>query len=105
MIVVISDEAEADLESIADHIAENNTARALSFIKELRGCCESLADMSKAFPLIPRYEHVGVRRRVFGSYLIFYRVSDLEGASQIEVLHILHGAMNYESVLFPAGEA
>lgn len=100
MIVVISDEAEADLERIADHIAENNPARALSFVKELRSRCESLADMAEAFPLVPRFGRANVRRRIYGSYLIFYRVTGL----QIEVLHILHGAMNYEPLLFPLGE-
>jgi toxin ParE1/3/4 len=99
MIVIISDEAEADLEKIADRIADDNPARALSFVKELRGRCEDLADMSNAFPLVLHYEHVGIRRRVHGSYLIFYRV----GASSIEVLHVLHGAMNYEPLLFPEG--
>ena len=48
---------------------------------------------------MPRYEHLGIRRRVYGSYLIFYRVRTAE----IEVLHILHGAMNYEPLLFPEG--
>jgi toxin ParE1/3/4 len=38
-----------------------------------------------------------VRRRVHGNYLIFYRA----GAEAVEVLHILHGGMDYERVLFP----
>jgi toxin ParE1/3/4 len=97
MIVVIAGKAEADLEQIGDYIAEDNPTRALSFVRELRECCENLADMTKAFPLVPRYEHLGIRRRVHGNYLIFYRV----GAAEIEVLHILHGAMNIEPFLFP----
>jgi len=99
MIVVISDEAESDLEHIADRIAEDNPFRAVSFVKELRDRCEKLADMPKGFPLVPRYEQMDIRRRVHGAYLIFYRVE----TSKIEVLHILHGAMNYESLLFPEG--
>ena len=99
MIVTIAAEAEADLEQIADHIAQDNPARALSVLKELRDRCERLADLPMGFPLVPRYEHLGIRRRVYGSYLIFYRVR----AAEIEVLHILHGAMNYEPLLFPEG--
>jgi plasmid stabilization system protein ParE len=38
-----------------------------------------------------------IRRRPFGRFLIFYRVD--QGA--IEVIHILHGARDYESLLFP----
>jgi toxin ParE1/3/4 len=47
--------------------------------------------------VVPRYEHLGIRRRPFGNYLIFYRV----GADAIEVVHILHGARDYEPLLFP----
>lgn len=39
----------------------------------------------------------GVRRRPHGNYLIFYRVTP----ESVEVLHILHGARDYEAVLFP----
>jgi toxin ParE1/3/4 len=99
MGVVLSGEAEADLERIADRIAQDNPSRALSFAKELRERCETLADFPEGFPLVSRYAHHGIRRRVHGAYLIFYRV----GATQIEVLHILHGAMNYEPLLFSDG--
>jgi len=46
---------------------------------------------------VPRYEHTGIRRSLFGNYLIFYRVGD----DRIEVIHILHGARDYEPLLFP----
>lgn len=52
---------------------------------------------SPSFPLVPRYEHTGVRRRPHGDYLIFYRV----GADTVDILHILNGAQNYEAILFP----
>jgi toxin ParE1/3/4 len=99
MIVVLTAEAEADLEQIADYIAADNPMRALSFVGELRELCERLAEIPKGFPLVPRYEHVGIRRRVYGAYLIFYRVAE----GQVDVLHILHGAVNYEPLLFPEG--
>ncbi|MCC2098709.1 MAG: type II toxin-antitoxin system RelE/ParE family toxin [Hyphomicrobiales bacterium] len=97
MIVVLTAEAEADLEWIGDHIARDNPARAMTFIRELRGCCEYLADFPKAYPLVPRFEHTGVRRQVHGSYLIFYRLAE----NAIEVIHILHGSRDYEPLLFP----
>ncbi len=97
MIVVITEMAEADLERIGDRIAEHNPERALTFTLELRECCERLVDAPRGFPLVPRYEHTGVRRRPFRDYLIFYRV----GADAIEILHILHGAQDYEHLLFP----
>jgi toxin ParE1/3/4 len=99
MIVVITAEAESDLESIGDYIAAHNPARASTFVVELRERCEGLADMARGFPLVPRYESAGVRRRVHGNYLIFYRVV----GDTIEVVHVLQGAMNYEPLLFPEG--
>ena len=98
MIVVISAAAEADLEAIGDHIAADNPARALSFIRELRDRCIGLANIPKAFPFVPRYEHHGVRWRAHGQYLIFYRLE----ADTVTVLHILHGAMDYAPILFPS---
>lgn len=97
MKVWITAEAERDLEEIADYIARDNPPRALSFVLELREKCLSLVDTPLAFPLVPRYEHLGVRRRIHGSYLIFYRVED---EKRLVVLHVLHGAMDYAGVLF-----
>jgi toxin ParE1/3/4 len=96
MIVEFSDEVESDLEQIADYIAKDSPRRALSFVQELRGKCEALAATPKGLPLVPRYEQHGIRRRVHGSYLIFYRV---EG-EQIAIVHVLHGAMDYAAILF-----
>lgn len=97
MIVAFTEEAEADLESIGDYIALDNPRRAVTFVEELIDRCERLADMPRAYPLVPRYETTGVRRLPHGDYLIFYRV----GATQVDVLHILNGAQNYEPILFP----
>jgi plasmid stabilization system protein ParE len=99
MIVVITDAAEQDLETIGDWIARENPARALTLVGELREPCRTLRDMPLGYAPVPRYEDTGVRRRVYGNYLIFYRV--LGGV--IEVLHILHGARDFEAILFPEG--
>ncbi|MBY4609697.1 type II toxin-antitoxin system RelE/ParE family toxin [Rhizobium sp. 9T] len=95
MIVFITARAETDLERIADYIAMDNPQRAVSFIHELVDRCEHLADTPNGFSLVPRYEHI--RRRPYGNYLIFYRV----GEDRIEILHILNGAQDFESILFP----
>jgi toxin ParE1/3/4 len=97
MVVIVTGPAEADLEHIADYIAARNPVRALTFVRELRDKCEALADAPRAYPLVPRYEHFGIRRRPYGDYLIFYRI----GADTIDIVHILHGAQDYEPILFP----
>jgi toxin ParE1/3/4 len=97
MIVRLTAEAGRDLEAIGDYIARDNPERALSFIRELRGKCLDLADFPERYPLVPRYETLGVRHRVHGNYLIFYRAD----AEWVTVIHVLHGAMDYAAILFP----
>ena len=97
MIVVLTAEAEADIEQIATYLAAQSPQSALKLVRELRVRCASLADAPRGYPLVPRYEHRGIRRRPFGNFLIFYRV----GTDRIEVIHVLHGARDYERLLFP----
>lgn len=101
MRVVLTAEAEADLEAIGDFIAADNPARAVTFVGELVSCCARIAEAPQACPLVPRYEQTGIRRRVFGRYLIFYRAREPAGC--IDVLHILNGARDYETILFTDG--
>jgi toxin ParE1/3/4 len=56
MLVLITDEAEVDLEQIGDRIFGDSPERAFAFVTELREACEGLGDMAKRFPLVPRYE-------------------------------------------------
>lgn len=83
--------AEADLDGIAAYIARDNPSRAAAFVEELYEKCTTLADMPAAFPLIPRYEALGVRRRVHGDYLVLFTVR----GETISVLRVLHGARDY----------
>lgn len=100
MIVVITEAAELDLIQIGEHIARDNHARAVSFVQELLDHCLKLSDMPRMYPLVPRYEHWGVRRCVHGNYLIFYRLRE----AAIDIVHILHGAQDFEAILFPDGK-
>jgi toxin ParE1/3/4 len=95
--IVFADEANADLESIGDYIAQDNPARALTFVAELGAASIAIGDMPLAFPLVPRHERFGIRRRPFGNYLIFYRIEQ----DRVTITNILHGARDYESLLFP----
>ena len=97
MIVELTAEAERDLEKVGDWIAGNNPAVAERFVNELLAACLALADFPKRFPLVPRYERHGIRHRVHGNYLIFYRVE----SDKVVVVHVLHGAMDYSGLLLP----
>jgi toxin ParE1/3/4 len=96
MKLVFTDEAKADLLQIGEWIAEDNPPRALTFVDELETRCARLTAMPRAYPLVSRHENSGVRRVSHGNYLIFYRVT----ADAVEILHVLHGARDYEPIVF-----
>ena len=96
MRVVLAQAAIADLIAIGRYIANDSPARAETFVQQLEQKCLELGSMPRAFPFVPHRKNKDVRRRVHGNYLIFYRV----GADQIDVIHVLHGARDYESWLF-----
>jgi plasmid stabilization system protein ParE len=93
--VVFSAEARADLTQIAEHIAHNSPRRAQEFVRKLRLKAAELRDTPRAFPLVPRYERAGIRKRVWRDYLIFYRIDE----DRMLIVHVLHGAQDYEALL------
>ena len=99
MKVVFSAEAIADLEEIGDYIAKDSPRRARTFLAELRDASLDIAHFPEKFQLVPRYERDGLRRRPHGAYLIFYTIEP----EFIAVVHILHGAQDYEAILAPPG--
>lgn len=95
MKVIFSKQAENDLEQITDFIAKDNLNRALSFIEELEQRCLSIGDMPKAFPIIPELIELGIRRRIYQNYSIFFYTE----SNHIFIVRVLNSAMNY-TVLF-----
>lgn len=72
--VVLSSRAVADLKRIGRFIALDNPSRAASFVGELRETAMRLAEVPYGFPLVPRYEAHGIRRRSWRGYGILYSV-------------------------------
>lgn len=97
MIVEISRRAEIDLLEIGDYIAQTNPERARSFVAQLIASASGLARNPRRFPLLPLREKSGIRRRVYGKYLIIYQIE----STRVIVLRILHGARDYDALLFP----
>jgi toxin ParE1/3/4 len=95
MKLVFTDEARQDLIDIGDHIARDNPTRALTFVQKLRATASEILRTPQAFPILPRYVHLGLRRRVHGDYLIFYR----SNGAEVSIVRILHGARDYEALL------
>jgi toxin ParE1/3/4 len=95
MIVVLTREAEADLEAIGDWIAADNPTRAVSFVRDLLEICAGLTEAPKAYPLVTRFKTLGVRKRTYRDYLIFYRII----GQTVEISHVIHGSRDYEAIL------
>lgn len=74
MKVILSSWARRDLEGIRNHIEKDNPARAIAFVGELRDTAKRIGAMPRAFPLVPRYERHGIRRRSYKGYGILYSV-------------------------------
>jgi len=97
MRIAWTEAAQADLAEISDYIAAENPQRAVSFINEIVDAGDAVADMPRAFPFVPLLEHKAIRRRVYGRYLIFFRI---EGEA-VQILHVAHSAQDYIRALFP----
>jgi plasmid stabilization system protein ParE len=54
---------------IADYVAVENPQRALSFIKEIKAKIGVLAEFPFMYPILSRYEKIGIRRGVHGNCL------------------------------------
>jgi toxin ParE1/3/4 len=93
--VNLSTEAIQDIAAIGDEISQYSPRRAATFTDDIGVEFELLREMPERFAKVRR--HANLRRKVFGKYLIFYRVSE----ASVDIVHIIHGAMNYEAILFP----
>lgn len=84
----------ADLEAIGDHIAADNPARAVSFVRELRDVCASIADRPRAFC---RRDDLasGLRQAVHGRYLLLFTVDE----DRVVIERVVHGARRLEDLL------
>ncbi len=89
-----------EVEGIAEWIAKDNPARAYRFVEELEKACLDIGRRPRAYPYFDRRRARGVRRRVYGDYLIFYR----EGPDAVQILHVIHGARDYAQIIFASDE-
>ena len=80
-----------DLRNISAWIADENPARAKSFANELREACRSILIFPEASQSLDLPRNQTIRRKIYGNYLIFYRVTD----QTVEILRVLHGAQDY----------
>jgi toxin ParE1/3/4 len=87
MRVTFSTAARADLADVYDYIAEDNPRRADSFTGQLVDACVAIGHLPDGTPVLARYRSAGIRRRIHGRYLIFFRIAP----DEVEILRIVHG--------------
>jgi plasmid stabilization system protein ParE len=87
--------AEKDLLEIAQWIATDNPARALSFTKELREKCRSLAVRPARFPVVRLVRDEEVRKLSYRGYLILYVIR----ADAVGIDRIVHGSRDWMRLL------
>ena len=92
--VWLSTEAIQDIAAIGDEMSQYSPRRAAKFTDDIGIEFELLREMPDRFAKVRRHENL--RRKVFGRYLIFYRVSE----TAVDIVHVIHGAMDYEAILF-----
>lgn len=85
--------AEQDLEDIADYIAADNPARALSFVQELREQCRRISTNPRGYRERPEFGE-GIRTCAHGRYAIFFTL-DADG---VTVVRVLHGARDFPAI-------
>ena len=87
MEVVFSQQAEFDLEEIADTIAIDSAPAAIRFIQAIREHCARIGLTPLAYPARPELG-LDIRCCVHQRYLIMFQ----SGASSVLVVRILHGS-------------
>lgn len=95
MQVRLSTQAILDLQAIRKWIEPDNPERAVTFIEELGNAASRIGTMPHAFPLIPRYEKHGIRRRSFKGYGILYSVQP----DRVFVHRIIGPGQDYDRAL------
>ena len=87
-----SPESQLDLIEIAAFIAQDNPARAKSFVDELEADCDRLITQSGIGAPRPELGE-GVRVLPHGRYLIFYRPDE----NVVRIARVLHSARDVET--------
>ncbi|WBH15715.1 type II toxin-antitoxin system RelE/ParE family toxin [Sphingomonas radiodurans] len=89
--VIFSPQSQRDLREVGDYIAQDNPARATTFLGELEAACRSLGEFPSRFPSAPRFGP-NARRLNHGRYAIIYEVEGF-----VTILAIVHGARNLDA--------
>lgn len=94
MSVRLRPRAEADIQAIVLHIADDNPAAARRWYETVRDCCRRIGDMP-GLGVSRDDVRAGLRTFPLGNYLILYR--EIPGGA--EIVRIVHGARQWQALL------
>jgi toxin ParE1/3/4 len=75
-------QAENDLDEVGDYIALDDPRRAVSFIREIRQCCEKIAEGPRRCVARPDLGDT-IRICLHGGYLIDYKLASIHRQSSL----------------------
>jgi toxin ParE1/3/4 len=85
-----TDTAEAHLDAIHDYIAQNSPEYAKRIVDRLTRKSQQIGKFPFSGRRVPEYDIDQIREVIEGSYRIIYYIK----SDQIDVLAVIHGAMN-----------
>jgi toxin ParE1/3/4 len=85
-----TDSAEKHLDAIYSYIAQNSSEYAICMIDRLTRRSIQIADFPFSGRKVPEYDNESIREVIEGPYRIIYLIKD----NQIDIIAVIHGAMN-----------
>ena len=90
----LSPDAADDLQDIYDYIVRDSQRFASSVVREIVELAESIPQFPLAGRIVPEYQNPNLRERIYKSYRIIYRISEV-----IEIANIIHSARDLTKLL------
>jgi len=90
MKVYWTNTAEGHLDAIFDYIAQNSPEYAKSMVDRITRRSQQIAEYPLSGRVVPECDFNQIREVIEGSYRIIYHIK----SDQIDVLAVIHGAMN-----------
>jgi toxin ParE1/3/4 len=82
--------AEGHLDAIFDYIGQNSPEYAKSMVDRITRRSQQIAEYPLSDRRVPEYDFNQIREVIEGHYRIIYRIK----SDQIDILAVIHGAMN-----------
>lgn len=90
-MVVWTDPAVGDLDSIHEYIARDTEVYADAMLQEIFDAVDRLENFPLSGRVVPELNDESTREVIVGSYRVIYDISD----ETIRILSVLHGARNF----------